>query len=128
MFKNIFSFSGRIRRTEWWLTGPLVWVIMIPLSLLCVALPFLLFIIWIIPIWLYLASSVKRSHDLGNAGWLILIPIYNPLFLAFASSEPFKNKYGPNPKGIDISATHQNQPHIIINNNINPTSVNNDNP
>ena len=128
MFKNIFSFSGRIRRTEYWLTGPLVWLIMIPITIISSFTGVLLFFIWFIPIWIFLAAGVKRSHDLGNSGWLILIPIYNPLFLAFASSEPFKNKYGPNPKGIDISATHQNQPHIIINNNINPTSFNNDNP
>ena len=116
MFKNIFSFSGRIRRREYWLKVPLFWLILIPItiliyvgalllaplaSIITLSIVFLLFI-WIMLILMALAAAVKRSHDLGNSGWFILIPIYNPFFLAFCESQPFKNKYGPNPKGINI--------------------------
>jgi len=98
MFKNIFSFSGRIRRSEYWLTGPFIWLIMIPITIFAAASVVLIFFIWIIPFWISLAATVKRSHDLGNSGWLILIPIYNPFFLAFGGSQTFTNNYGPNPK------------------------------
>ena len=101
MFKNIFSFRGRIRRTEYWLTGPLIWIILIPITLFAAVAQVLLIFIWIIPFWITLAAAVKRSQDLGNYGWLILIPIYNPFFLAFGESQPFENKYGLNPKGIN---------------------------
>ena len=102
MFKNIFSFSGRIRRTEYWLTGPLVWLLLIPITIFAAFTVVLLFFIWIIPLWITLAAAVKRSHDLGNTGWLIFIPIYNPFFLAFGESQPFENQYGPSPKSINI--------------------------
>lgn len=116
MFKNIFSFDGRIRRTEYWLTTPLVWAIMIPITILAAFSVVLIFFIWIIPIWITLAASVKRSHDLGNSGWMILIPFYNPLFLAFGGSQPFSNQYGENPKGINLNqATSTN---IVIHNHI----------
>ena len=116
MFKNIFSFSGRIRRTEFWLIGPLIWVIMIPVTMACFAMPLLLLIVWIIPFWISTAALVKRSHDMGNSGWLIIIPIYNPLILAFGGSQPFTNEYGQNPKGININ-NNQQQPTVIIHNN-----------
>ena len=122
MFKNIFSFSGRIRRTEYWLTGPLIWLIMIPITIISTISVVLLFFIWIIPIWIFLAAGVKRSHDLGNSGWLIFIPIYNPFFLAFGGSQPFKNKYGPNPKGINL--TNNENPNIVINNIVHETPNN----
>ena len=122
MFKNIFSFSGRIRRTEYWLTGPLIWLIMIPITIISTISVVLLFFIWIIPIWIFLAAGVKRSHDLGNSGWLIFIPIYNPFFLAFGGSQPFKNKYGPNPKGINL--TNNENPNIVINNIVHDTPNN----
>ena len=117
MFKNIFSFSGRIRRTTYWLIGLLIGLIWIVITILATFAVFggfapfakdlsagtlFLFFIWITLIFISLAAAVKRSHDLGNSGWLILIPIYNPFFLAFGESQPFKNQYGPNPKGIDI--------------------------
>ena len=52
-----------------------------------------------------LAVSVRRLHDIGKSGWMILIPLI-PLVgfiwyfvLMVLASQPGDNKYGPNPKG-----------------------------
>lgn len=46
-----------------------------------------------------LAQAAKRSHDVGNSVFYILIPFY-ALYLFFGDSEYGENQYGPNPKGI----------------------------
>jgi uncharacterized membrane protein YhaH (DUF805 family) len=48
--------------------------------------------------WIVITQGIKRSHDLGNSGWYILIPFYG-LWLIFAEGQAGTNKYGPNPKG-----------------------------
>lgn len=102
MFKNPFSFKGRIRRTEYWLTSIIysfLYLIFLVMqdsypSDITVGLIGLLFLPYI---WVLIASSVKRSHDIGNSGWYILIPFYG-LFLGFKGSDEGENKYGLNPK------------------------------
>ncbi len=53
-----------------------------------------------------LAVSVRRLHDIGKTGWLILIgfiPILGGLVLLFfmvQDSNPGDNAYGPNPKAM----------------------------
>lgn len=99
MFKNPFSFDGRIRRTEYGISfiiylivyfgirasGPgfdepsIYWFGLIPL------------------LWFLWAQGAKRCHDRGNSGWWQLIPFYG-FWLLFADSEPGSNQYGPNPK------------------------------
>lgn len=101
MFKNIFSFDGRIRRTEYWLTSFLIqWVLMPVVFVAGVATASIGLLLLAVPFWISLAAAVKRSHDMGNSGWMIIIPIYNPFILAFGGSQPFTNEYGPNPKGL----------------------------
>lgn len=54
-----------------------------------------------------LAVGVRRLHDIGKSGWMILIsliPIVGPIWLLVLmvqDSDPFENAYGPNPKGIE---------------------------
>ena len=88
MFKKPFSFEGRIRRTEYGLSLIIVSVINV------ITLGFG----GIITIPFILAQAAKRSHDQGNSGWFILIPIYNPFFLIFGEGEKESNQYGENPK------------------------------
>jgi uncharacterized membrane protein YhaH (DUF805 family) len=52
-----------------------------------------------------LAVSVRRLHDSGKSGWLILICLVPfvggliVLILMLLDSQPGANEYGPNPKG-----------------------------
>jgi len=110
MFKNPFSFNGRIRRLEYGLStiigcsclgtllilfnlssgvsGPDSGNLIVYIILLCV-----------IPLyWFAFAQGAKRCHDLGNSGWFQLIPLYG-FWLLFADSENGVNRFGPNPKG-----------------------------
>ena len=51
-----------------------------------------------------LAVSVRRLHDVGKSGWMlliILIPLIGAIWLLvllFTDSQPGRNEYGPNPK------------------------------
>lgn len=107
MFKSPFSFSGRIRRMEYGLSMLIYIVVVLILQFAVIGTAAghgsgvsLLFLVLILPcLFFLLAQGVKRSHDLGNSGWFILIPFYG-LWLLFADSKPGVNKWGPNPKGI----------------------------
>jgi uncharacterized membrane protein YhaH (DUF805 family) len=108
MFKAPFSFKGRIRRTEYLISLLIYFFVVMLFSFFTTSFTArdnangsgVLLLIVIIPcLFFMLAQGVKRSHDLGNSGWFLLIPFYG-LWLLFANSEVGKNKYGPNPKGI----------------------------
>ncbi len=51
-----------------------------------------------------LAVAVRRLHDVGKSGWMLLIaliPLIGPIWLLvlyLTNSNPGENKYGPNPK------------------------------
>ena len=53
-----------------------------------------------------LAVSVRRLHDIGKSGWMLLIlliPLIGIIWLLILfviNSDPGENKYGPNPKGV----------------------------
>jgi len=53
-----------------------------------------------------LAVAVRRLHDVGKSGWMILvalIPIVGAIWLIVlmvTDSIPGENQYGPNPKEI----------------------------
>lgn len=103
MFKRIFSFKGRIRRTELGLSYIIfcVWyVIIMSVTEMRDPNPVLaLFIILsIVPAyWFLWAQGAKRCHDRGNSGWYQIIPFYF-LVMLFGGSEAGINDYGTNPK------------------------------
>ena len=109
MFKiNPFSFSGRIRRTEFALSY-LIFIFAIFFAGLVNAEFFkrnsdasniVTLIVMIPSFWFLLAQGVKRSHDIGNSGWFLLIPLYG-LFLVFGDGESGRNKFGADPKRKD---------------------------
>ncbi|MDG3581656.1 DUF805 domain-containing protein [Galbibacter pacificus] len=110
MFKNPFSFHGRIRRTEYGLSVIIAvfgYFLSIFITSLLVTLIktdatgiSLLFWVFYIPVaWFNIAQNTKRCHDLGNSGWYQLIPLYG-FWLLFAEGNPGGNEYGPNPKTI----------------------------
>ena len=117
-----FSFSGRLNRKAYWLKG-VVLMSMVGLGVqvfaallgfligssalggmlgasaaLIVLLPLLVFNLWV-----SMAISVKRAHDLGHSGWwllLFLAPIYNlwmAIVMGFFRGSPGLNDFGPDP-------------------------------
>ena len=102
MFKNPFSFEGRIRRTEYGLSILIMYAIAFITGYFIRLLELgdgIIYIILIPLYWFIAAQGAKRSHDRGNSGWYQIIPLYI-LFLIIIDGEKGKNKYGPNPKGI----------------------------
>jgi uncharacterized membrane protein YhaH (DUF805 family) len=96
MFTNLFSFDGRIRRTEYGLSFIISYAFAFFLGFTGVdeGTMYLL----LIPVyWFVLAQGAKRCHDIGNNGWWQIIPFY-VLFMFFAPGEPYRNQYGINPK------------------------------
>ncbi len=113
---RMFSFKGRIRRSEYLIWSVLSYDILLILELLLRLLVHpsvgvhpslgMWFVIWSVQwiafFWFALASAVKRSHDLGRNGFWVLIPFYG-LWLLFADSVTQENKYGVNPKEAENS-------------------------
>ncbi len=114
VLKQYADFSGRARRTEYWMFTLFNMLAIIALVLV-VSLLFgndnpissILIVVYylgvIIP---SLAVTVRRLHDIGKSGWNILfgmIPLVGPILLFVwycTDSEPGKNKWGNNPKDI----------------------------
>jgi uncharacterized membrane protein YhaH (DUF805 family) len=100
MFKNPFSFDGRIRRMEYGLTFIIYIVVyMICLSLISVgSVVAVIGGVMLIPmVWFVWAQSAKRCHDVGKSGWWQLIPFYF-FVLLFQDGDSGLNTYGSNPK------------------------------
>lgn len=104
---SIFSFKGRIRRTQYWVTNFVLGLLMAPANFCGDDMPggiavftLLIFVPWM---WVSIANCVKRFHDLGKSGWftlLLIVPIANIIFgiyAAFFKGEECDNQYGPNP-------------------------------
>ena len=115
MFKNPFSFSGRIRRTEYGLSMIIYFVVAVIFQVIIesavtsssgssVVIPFVTLLVFIPCLFFMFAQGAKRCHDLGNSGWFQLIPLYG-FWMLFADSEHGENAYGENPKGIGNMGT-----------------------
>ena len=99
MLRNLFSFSGRIRRAEY--------------AVSCVAYLLCYYFIWgmdegrgggavaimlVVPmLWFALAQGTKRCHDIDKSGWWQLIPFYI-FWLVFKKGNIGMNQYGQDPK------------------------------
>ncbi|MFW0718595.1 DUF805 domain-containing protein [Pedobacter sp. N23S346] len=99
MFKAVFSFKGRIRRTEYVLTQ--IFYLICLYSIIAIAEtegsePFSLLLL--IPIYILIAQTAKRCHDRGSSGWFMLVPFYG-IILLFGAGDYGPNEYGDNPKG-----------------------------
>ncbi len=116
MFNAPFSFEGRIRRTEYGLSViiystiyGILSVIISPSNSGSGGAEVILLILIIPMLWFFFAQGAKRCHDIGNSGWMQLIPFYG-LWLIFQDGESGTNQYGPNPKSIQTSNTSSSQP------------------
>jgi len=125
VLKKYAVFSGRSRRKEYWMFT--LFNIIIPIVILTIIALLLgdlsdlqpqkgeggssfyrlFYIIYNLAVFIPgLAVSVRRLHDIGKSGWMILIaliPLIGAIWLLVlmvTDSIPGENKYGPNPKGI----------------------------
>jgi uncharacterized membrane protein YhaH (DUF805 family) len=115
VLKRYAQFSGRSRRKEYWMFT----LINIIISLAIYAVSFatlshstvvsgilvvVFFIYSLLVLVPGLAVAVRRLHDIGKSGWMLLIgliPIVGGIILliwAASDSQPGDNQYGPNPK------------------------------
>lgn len=105
MFRNPFSFSGRIRRTEYGLSMIICFFVNLLMQVMMgVATEsnaealLVLYLIMLIPYcWFIWAQGAKRCHDRGNSGWYQIIPFYG-FWMLFAEGEAGSNEYGNSPK------------------------------
>jgi uncharacterized membrane protein YhaH (DUF805 family) len=108
MFKNPFSFEGRIRRTEYGLSIILFFVVYWLIIMAMAMIEEAIILIGLLPMyWFLWAQNAKRSHDIGNSGWFQLIPFYM-LWLLFADGDVGENNYGLNPKETQGSEKTEN--------------------
>jgi uncharacterized membrane protein YhaH (DUF805 family) len=99
MFKNPFSFNGRIRRTEFGLSYLIYMVVLfVVIAMGGDEAPMAVVVVYIPLVWFLLAQGAKRCHDRGNSGWWLIIPFY-VFWMLFADGQPGENQYGPDPKG-----------------------------
>lgn len=107
------DFNGRARRTEYWMFV----LFNIIFAIIAVSLDYLfglaitnlgygpIYMIYgLIVLLPGIAVGVRRLHDIGKSGWMLLvglIPIIGGIWifiLMVTDSEPGPNEYGPNPK------------------------------
>jgi uncharacterized membrane protein YhaH (DUF805 family) len=114
VLENYANFNGRARRMEFWMFNLIAFAISFVLSMVdqfsgltkmtggAGVLSLLFGLALLIP---SIAVSVRRLHDTGKSGFLLLlafIPCLGALILLVffvGESEPGTNKYGPNPLG-----------------------------
>jgi len=108
MFKNPFSFDGRIRRTEYGLSFIIFVIAKVITQFIAVGIAgtnssnmsgaIVLSYIFLIPLlWFLWAQGAKRCHDVGKNGWWQIIPFY-PIYLIFGEGDKGDNEYGEDPK------------------------------
>lgn len=107
VLQNYVGFTGRARRTEYWMFALFNAIIIIVLSILeaLLGLPGIISGLYSLAVLLpSLAVAVRRLHDTGKSGlWLLisLIPVIGAIILLVfmvLDSDEETNQYGPNPK------------------------------
>jgi len=125
VWQKFAEFNGRSRRMEYWMFSLINCVIAVALgvvagvmltatrsSVIGVVICGLLGLYGVAAIIPSLAVSVRRLHDVGISGWMMLIclvPFIGGLALLvmhLMDSNPGPNQYGPNPKAIQQMAVN----------------------
>ena len=104
VLQNYATFSGRARRKEYWMFTLITQLVYVLAYILPtgedsgIGTTNTIFE-WTIIVMLLpgIAVAVRRAHDVGKSGWVMIIPIYN-LVIALTEGEKQENKYGPDPK------------------------------
>ncbi len=116
VFKKYADFDGRARRSEYWYYTLMNIIVMISLYILLIVSAVsesIIFSILFGALYLIyalgslipsLAVGVRRLHDVGKSGWMLLvglIPLVGGIWLIVlmaTDSQVGENEYGPNPK------------------------------
>ena len=111
VLKKYAVFTGRARRTEYWMFVLFNFIIAVAIGVVEAILgsPGILGMIYALGVFIpALAVSVRRLHDTGRSGlWLLigLIPLIGFIVLLVffvQDSDTGQNQYGMNPKGATI--------------------------
>ena len=120
VLKQYTDFSGRARRKEYWMFALFniifAFAAMILDNVLGIAMEKIgygpIYIIYGLAVLLPgLAVAVRRLHDVGKSGWMlliVLIPLIGAIWLLVllcTDGQPGSNKWGENPKEISGSNT-----------------------
>lgn len=115
VLKNYAGFSGRARRKEYWMFALFSMIFTIVAMILDNILGItaegkeygLFYILYVLAVFIpSLAVSIRRLHDVGKSGWMILIaliPIIGAIWLLVllvTDGKPGENQYGLNPKEV----------------------------
>ena len=116
VLRKYATFSGRATRTEYWLFTLAQIIVFVALGILAavgasgdfpvLGLPLVVY--WIGTIIPSLAVTVRRFHDGGYSGWMILlalIPAIGGIILLIfmvLPSERGSNRHGPDPRGAGV--------------------------
>lgn len=117
MFKNPFSFEGRIRRTEYGISLIIYYIYLVIILTVFGAVSsgggsVALLLFFIPAIWFVIAQGSKRCHDIGNSAGYQFIPFYL-LWMLFAAGNGGSNRYGLNPKtNIDLDEIDEIGSHL----------------
>ena len=118
VLKNYGGFDGRARRKEYWMFTLFhiffLIIAMILDNVLGIAIEGIgygpIYILYVLAILIpALAVSVRRLHDIGKSGWMILIaliPIVGAIWLLVlmaSDGNPGPNDFGPNPKEASVN-------------------------
>jgi uncharacterized membrane protein YhaH (DUF805 family) len=104
--KDFFSLRGRMRRKHYVITYVVALILVLAIFAIwkashieAVAYLRLLLMAAFIP------PTVRRIHDVGHSGWLVigvlLVPLVSPLLLLLPGV-PGSNAYGPDPKAVAV--------------------------
>lgn len=128
IFNGPFLPKGRIRRLEFGISCLIYFLASFCLDfaiesgtsdfLQGIFLRVISFALWI---W-YLFQSIKRCHDLGDSGWYVLIPLFNPFALLFLKGDEGINEYGSDPKQ-DYNQQIENDIAYCGDANLQPTDI-----
>lgn len=110
MFKNTFSFEGRIRRTEYGITFIICFTTIVMINFIAdtftTGAAWLLIALYIPAAWFLLAQGTKRCHDVGKSGWWQLVPFY-AFFLLLQEGDKTVNKFGISPRPAVFSSSYE---------------------
>ncbi len=112
------DFSGRARRKEYWMFSLFYFLFIISalvvdgilMSLIGSSVPFITVLFMLAMIVPSLSVMIRRLHDTDRSGWwmfISLVPLVGGficLFFLCVDGTLGSNRFGPNPKGMDLSS------------------------